>query len=179
MWAHSHYLLHIKAEYHISGVLVGTIRKGNEDTTGREKNPSRRVNNNGHIKDGCHLQWSNLRRRHTTLLRRWNNVIDVDSTSQQRHVPSVSGHIKGWCHLQWSNSRRGPTEMPIVSKKPLIIQCCLKSRWASVAEGYPLSKQHLVNVSCFLGRRFAGQCQIRPKTTRLEGGIKVFYVSSY
>ena len=106
------------------------------------------------------------------------NVIDVDSTSQQRHVPNVSGHIKGLCHLPWSNSRRGPTEMPIVSKKPLI-QCCLKSRWASVAEGYPLSKQHLVNVSCFLGRRFAGQCRIRPKTTRLEGGIKVFYVSSY
>ena len=31
---------------------------------------------------------------HTTLLRRWINVSDVDSTSQQRHVPV------GWCHIE-------------------------------------------------------------------------------
>ena len=30
---------------------------------------------------------------HTTLLWRWINVTDVDSTSQQRHVPSGKGHF--------------------------------------------------------------------------------------
>ena len=38
------------------------------------------------------LSWSHLPTGHTTLLRRWINVNDVDSTSQQHRVPGGYSH---------------------------------------------------------------------------------------
>ena len=67
---------------------------------------------------------------HTMLLRRWIDVIDVDSTSQHRRVPSGRSVYFPADTRRWIN---------------------VGLRWSSVVDGGPMLNQHWFSVLCLLG----------------------------
>ena len=76
---------------------------------------------------------------HTTLLRRWINVVDVDSTSQQRRVPSGLPRMWCGCHTAWRRLRK-----PLNWKTNL--ETILAAVYISVNRRCRLWHQHVYNL---------------------------------